>query len=249
MYKHEYTRKKLKDDQGMALDSRYVTTTSLEEIFVDKDSGELLANGTLTFYEDDNRAVPKLVYELTGAPPNYTYTAFPNPITLSSVGTVQDNGGTNTPIYYFPFDANGDVQLYYIVAKNEDGVVQFTREGFPNTTNGGGIPANIIDQNTNTAILASGFTYICDNGNVLITFSLPALATLGDIYTIVGGSLGGWTVDQNALQTIHMGNQDTTIGIAGGIASTNRYDCVIIQCVQANSSFVIRGAQGNIAII
>lgn len=240
---------KLKDDQGMALDSRYVTTTSLEEIFVDKDTGELLANGTITFYEDDNRAVPKLVYELTGAPPNYTYTAFPNPITLSSVGTVQDNGGTNTPIYYFPYDANGDVQLYYIVVKNSDGVVQFTREGFPNTTSGGGLPSNIIDQDTNAAILASGFTYISDNGAVLITYSLPALADLGDVYTIVGGSSGGWQVAQNALQTIHLGNQSTTTGAAGGLVFTNRYDCITIQCVVANTDFIVRAAQGNITIV
>ena len=51
---------KLRDDQGMALDSRYVTTTSLEEYFVDKDDGTPLAGGTITFFEDDNRAVPKI---------------------------------------------------------------------------------------------------------------------------------------------------------------------------------------------
>ncbi len=118
----------------MALDPRYVVTIDLEEYFVDKDTGQPLSFGTIEFWQDDNRAVPKLVFELTGAPPNYAYVPLPNPITLSSVGTISDNNGNNVPIYYFPYDDDGNVQLYYIVVKNSLGVIQFTREGWPNTT-------------------------------------------------------------------------------------------------------------------
>ena len=118
----------------MPLDGRYITDLSLEQYFVDKDTGQPLAFGTVEFWQDDNRVIPKLVYELTGAPPNYTYTALPNPITLSAVGTISDMNGNNVALYYFPYDALGNIQLYYIVIKNSLGVVQFTREGWPNTT-------------------------------------------------------------------------------------------------------------------
>ncbi len=136
----------------MPLDARYVTTISLEEYLVNKDDGQPLAFGTVEFWQDDNRVVPKLVYELTGAPPNYTYTPFPNPITLSSVGTISDNNGANTPIYYFPYDADGNIQLYYVVVRNSLGVIQFVREGWPNTTtnaNPGAQGPNIANELSN----------------------------------------------------------------------------------------------------
>lgn len=118
----------------MPLDARYFVTSDLEGYFVDKDSGLPLAGGTLNFFRDVARTTPKLVYELSGAPPNYTYTALPDPITLSSVGTPQDAGGNNIVIYYFPFDAEGNLDLYYVDVRDSLGVQQFTREAWPNIT-------------------------------------------------------------------------------------------------------------------
>lgn len=118
----------------MPLDERYFVTADLEEYFVDKDSGLPLAGGTLTFYRDVARNTPKTVFQLSGAPPNYTYTALPDPIVLSSVGTVQNAGGDNVVIYYFPYDDEGELDLYYIVARDSNGVEQFTREAWPNIT-------------------------------------------------------------------------------------------------------------------
>lgn len=109
-----------------------VAAIDLEEYFVDKDTGQPLSAGQIFFYEDLSRTTPKNVYELTGSPPNYTYVPLPNPIILSSVGTVSDNTGANVPIYYYPYDANQDLQLYYIVVTNADGVIQFVRQAWPN---------------------------------------------------------------------------------------------------------------------
>lgn len=118
----------------MTLDARYFVTADLEEYFVDKDSGLPLAGGTLTFYRDVSRSTPKVVYQLSGAPPNYTYTAMPNPIVLSSVGTVQNAGGDNEVIYYFPYDLSGNLDLYFVVCRDSNGTEQFSREAWPNIT-------------------------------------------------------------------------------------------------------------------
>lgn len=115
----------------MALDPRYITDTSLLEYFVDKSTGYPLGGGIVSFWEDTARTVPKLVYELTGAPPNYTYTPLPNPIILSSVGTPQNTNGDEVAIYYYPFDALGNLQLYYVTIVNALGEPQFTRQAWP----------------------------------------------------------------------------------------------------------------------
>jgi hypothetical protein len=127
----------------MALDARFITGEELEELFRDKDTGLPLAFGTVEFFQDNNRTIPKLVYTLENAanpptPPNYGYVPLPNPITLSAVGTISDVNGNNVPIYYFPFQgtpavSDGTQQLYYIVISNAQGVVQFTREAWPNS--------------------------------------------------------------------------------------------------------------------
>jgi len=119
----------------MALDPRYITAIDLSPYLVDKDSGAPLSNGVVSFWQDDARTVPKLVYELSGAPPNYTYTALPNPIILSNAGTFQDAAGNNIAVYYFPYDSqlpDANVQLYYITVTNSMGTEQFTREAWPN---------------------------------------------------------------------------------------------------------------------
>jgi hypothetical protein len=123
----------------MALDERFIITSDLESLFRDKDTGLPLANGIVTFYSDIDRVTKKAVYQLTGSPPNYTYTALPNPCILSGVGTFQDAGGNNIVPYYFPYegtpdDSDGTILLYYITVESEDLVEQFTREAWPNFT-------------------------------------------------------------------------------------------------------------------
>lgn len=117
------------------LDPRYVVSRDLEPLLVDKDTGAPLANGFVYFYKDDSRNVLKPVYELTGAPPNYTYTALPNPIRLSALGTIQNNNGDNVALYYYPWSStavDAVLEEYYVVVQNSLAVPQFTRQAWPN---------------------------------------------------------------------------------------------------------------------
>lgn len=117
----------------MALDAHYITDGPLEEAFLNKDTGLPLSGGFITFYRDSSRITPKPVYELTGAPPAYQYVPLSNPIELSSIGTVQNVGGDNVVIYYYPWLDDGITpDLYYIEVTDSNNVVQFTREAWPN---------------------------------------------------------------------------------------------------------------------
>ncbi len=121
----------------MPLDPRYVIAPSLEQYYVDKDTGLPLANGVVTFYKDQARTELKPIFTISGSPPNYLYVQLPNPVTLSAVGTFQDGGGNNVIPYYYPHDDDGNVELYYITVYSEGAVLQFTREGWPNFTSSG----------------------------------------------------------------------------------------------------------------
>lgn len=161
----------------MALDPQYIVPINLEEYFVNHDTGEPLANGTIEFWTDDDRTTPKDVFELTGAPPNYTYDALPNPLNLSAVGTPVDNSGNPVSIYYYPYDAFGNVELYYIVVKDSNGLVQFTREAWPNTVAGGSTTQNVADGGTGRSSFTP-YAVIC--GGTTSTGQLQNVAGLGN---------------------------------------------------------------------
>lgn len=177
----------------MALDNRYVIAPSLQMYFVDKDTGLPLENGLVFFYEDQARTVPKDVFEISGDPPNYSYNVLPNPVSLSSVGTFQDDSGADIIPYYFPFDANGDIELYYIEVYNNLGVLQFTREGWPNFTS----TELAVDQDV---------TNFVPNGQFLLHDNVPASSA----NTYIAGEIsqditviaqGGWTFERGPSST------------------------------------------------
>ena len=116
----------------MALDLHYIAAVDLQEYLVDKDSGLPLSGGYIEFWQDDARTTPKNVFQLTGNPPNYTYSALPNPLTLSAVGTTVDDNGDYTPIYYYPFDEDMELQYYYVSIYNSEGVLQYSLQAWPN---------------------------------------------------------------------------------------------------------------------
>lgn len=145
----------------MSLNNNYVISPSLEEYFVDKTTGLPLSNGKVYFYSDINRSTLKPIFTLSGNPPNYSYVQLQNPSTLSAVGTFQDEGGNNVLPYYYPYDADGNIELYYIEVYDSNDFLQFTREAWP----------NISFQSDNIEV-ANAVNYI-PNGQFLLHTDIP----------------------------------------------------------------------------
>ena len=134
------------------LDERFVIAGPLNQYFVDKTTALPLAGGKIFFFKDTDRTTPKPIFELTGTPPNYSFTALPNPVVLSSVGTIVNSSNTQVLPYYNPFDSDGNVELYFIVCEDANGNEQWTREAWPNITSGNNptdLPFSIVNQMSN----------------------------------------------------------------------------------------------------
>jgi hypothetical protein len=87
------------------------------------------------------------------------------------------------------------------------------------------------------------------NNVALVVATLPSVSAVGDLIWIIGKGSGGWQIAQNAGQTIHFGNQDTTTGVGGHLDSTNQYDAIQLLCTAANTDWTCTGiSQGNIDV-
>jgi hypothetical protein len=98
-----------------------------------------------------------------------------------------------------------------------------------------------------SASMSGGNGYIANNAG-LVTLTLPATASVGAVVSVVGKGTGGWQIAQNAGGIIHFGNQNSTTGVGGYIASTATYDSVELICVVANNEWVVRSSVGNITV-
>ena len=105
-----------------------------------------------------------------------------------------------------------------------------------------------VDATGATQTIAVQTGYLADRGGG-VAFTLPASATLGDVFRIVGLQ-GSWTLAQAAGQQIKFGNTATTVGATGSLASTNAGDC--IECVATNTSastvWRVMSSVGNITV-
>jgi hypothetical protein len=67
----------------------------------------------------------------------------------------------------------------------------------------------------------------------LTTITLPTEAEVGSKVAIQGQGSGGWLLQANTGQVIHLSSGVTSDG--GSIASSNQYDTIIVMCIEANS--------------
>jgi hypothetical protein len=156
----------------MALNPMYIVSPPLQEYFVDKDTGAPLSNGYVLFSIDNARSTPKPVYQLTGSPPNYNYIEYGFLDPISGLWRVDLNivGTFDNVVYYYPYDAEGNVQLYFVEVFSTDApiigppsVLQFTRQAWPPDVFGSVTPVGTPVE----------INYI-PNGQVLLHNEIPA---------------------------------------------------------------------------
>jgi hypothetical protein len=95
--------------------------------------------------------------------------------------------------------------------------------------------------------LAVNNAYTASSGGS-ITFVLPSTCAYGSVISIINRS-GGWSIHQNALQQIHLGNKYTMLGPSGSLSSTALGDSITLICTVANTEFYALNCIGNITVV
>lgn len=137
----------------LPVDPHFIPLFSLNEVQLDKDTGLPLSGGIVKFFRDAQRITPKDIFEISGASPNYTFTNVGHEFTLGINGTFVDISGNNFVPYAFPFDIDGNLDLYYITVESSGHVAQFTREAVPYI--GNGLTPSTSTQNTSENIISN----------------------------------------------------------------------------------------------
>lgn len=91
--------------------------------------------------------------------------------------------------------------------------------------------------------------YIANNAG-LVTLTLPVTATIGTALSICWKGAGGWSIAQNAGQSIRVGTSVSTIGVGGSVSSSAAGNSINLICITANTVWEACGApQGIITVV
>ena len=109
--------------------------------------------------------------------------------------------------------------------------------------------ANVLPDSATFVPLVAGTIYISTNVvSGATTFVLPTSPVVGDIFKIVGYGSAGWTLTQNALQTIIVGNHQSMVGTGGSVSSMLATDSIDLYCV-TTTNFVAIPDSGQVIIV
>jgi microcystin-dependent protein len=178
----------------------------VQEVILDKDTGLPLANGTVSFFVDQDRSVPKSVYQRTENPDNtFTYTTLGNVLTLSGIGSFVDQSGNNLIPFMWPFTGlptdtppSTTVELYYIIVADELGVPQFTVSAWPPEVTGGCSSSNQF-LNSQNIISNPQFAVINYPSPYTFTVSGNSSIQIAPDWNIVTTGSGTVTITQDAV--------------------------------------------------
>lgn len=180
--------------------SQFVPAFNIQTIILDKTNGEPLADGTVEFFIDTQRVTPKPVYQLTGDPFNYQFQNIGNKLTLAIDGSFVDGSGNPIVPYFFPFDAEGNEERYYIVVKDSGGTEQFTREAVPQTNVGGGGTGPSAGGTSNVnELINPQFTDVLFNENRPFTLTVTGTNTetpLAPGWSLITSGTGDVTIER-----------------------------------------------------
>jgi len=178
--------------------SQYIPAFTIQEIILNKDDGEPLANGVVKFFRDIQRTVPKPVYQLTGNALNYQFQSLGAQITLAVDGSFTDTQGNPIVPYFYPFDSDGNDDRYYVVVESAGGITQFTREAVPAEAGQGPLPPELRN-NTENELINPQFVDVLFNKNKTKTISVSGSNTVTDIapgWAIISSGTGDIELEQ-----------------------------------------------------
>jgi hypothetical protein len=105
-----------------------------------------------------------------------------------------------------------------------------------------GLAWNVVTSTTQNISVNNG--YIARSATS-VDFTLPATASIGDIFEILYRSPNPGQLLQNASQTIIAGDQQTIVGSGGKIDSINNGEVLVIRCTNTNTEFMVISPVGN----
>lgn len=100
---------------------------------------------------------------------------------------------------------------------------------------------SVIDVTETSYAMVANTIYVPDNVG-LVTLTLPTTAPFGSIISVVGYGPGGWKIAQNASGQIIVSPQNTSLGFAGSISSTDQFDTLTLMCIVADNVWTAFGA-------
>lgn len=107
---------------------------------------------------------------------------------------------------------------------------------------------SVVTGNTQAIAVENG--YVSNNSGQAVVFSLPTTAAVGDEFEVANMNASfGFSIAQAASQLVVIGNQVTTTGVTGSLASTAKGDALRFVCIVANLEFLVLSIQGNITVV
>jgi hypothetical protein len=110
----------------------------------------------------------------------------------------------------------------------------------------GGVTWVTVSSDVPNMTVETGYFVVAPGGDILL--GLPTISSLGDILRVCLSGATSWTITQGIGQQIVMGDSMTTLGLSGGLQSTNSGDCVELVCRTPNLVWVVQSSMGNIGI-
>lgn len=110
---------------------------------------------------------------------------------------------------------------------------------------GGNLPAIFVSVNTTMNV---NTRYFVTNPTLSVQLTLPAISALGDIIEIKMAAAGGWKIPLDVTQQIISGIYRTTGGALES-SSAGSFDCVRLECITPNTTWMITSGWGQPIIV
>ncbi len=103
-----------------------------------------------------------------------------------------------------------------------------------------------VNQTATTVTMTVNSAYVnTSTASAQVTYTIPAVAAVGDIFRIVGKSAGGWVLQANTGQTVQVG--EVACSTAGTWTNGGVFDSIELVCITANTVFsVISGVTADL---